>query len=448
MTTENTHIDKSMGWVPLPRTVLDNGLLRDHKLFIFLAYCQLKTTHKQYQAIIRKMTINLLPGQFIFGRKKASEETGLSEGVIRSCITQLKKSGDLTIKSTSRFSVITVEKLWKMKDRESRTTTYKRKAYTEEKKSISVMSTLHYLGIQYKKEADEIRINCLFCGDSKKHLYINPDKKVFKCQKCGAEGHWSQLHSKLDPSSSIETCRVPARCKKKVSGPVASTTTSAGMTGNGTSGGVSGDNQQYKVPKVATIDKYHEELYRPKGQKALQYLYSRTFTDEAIKHFRLGIDNKFGKVWLTIPYLRDGIPVNVKYRNRDKDMRRWPDAESILFNQDCLKTLDSKEVILVEGELDVVALYSQGYRNVVSSTTGANSFKSEWIDLLREITKIFIVYDSDEVGQAAARKLAIELGVERCRNILLPVKDANDFFMAGNKRADFQTLIERAACFT
>ena len=49
-----------------------------------------------------------MPGQFIFGRKVASKETGLTEREIRTIIAFLIKCGNLTIKTTNKFSIITI----------------------------------------------------------------------------------------------------------------------------------------------------------------------------------------------------------------------------------------------------------------------------------------------------------------------------------------------------
>lgn len=52
--------------------------------------------------------IELSEGQFIFGRKKCSKETGLSEQIVRSCLQALKSTSNITIKSTNKFSIITI----------------------------------------------------------------------------------------------------------------------------------------------------------------------------------------------------------------------------------------------------------------------------------------------------------------------------------------------------
>jgi predicted transcriptional regulator len=52
--------------------------------------------------------VELKRGQHIFGRKKLSEETGLSEQSIRTSLNRLKSTNDITIKSTNKFSIVTI----------------------------------------------------------------------------------------------------------------------------------------------------------------------------------------------------------------------------------------------------------------------------------------------------------------------------------------------------
>lgn len=96
------------GYICTWRKVLDSGWLRNHKLWSFWSYCLLKATYKEYDAIVGLQVVHLLPGQFIFGRKKAALETGLTEREIRTIIAFLIKCGNLTIKSTNKFSIITI----------------------------------------------------------------------------------------------------------------------------------------------------------------------------------------------------------------------------------------------------------------------------------------------------------------------------------------------------
>lgn len=52
--------------------------------------------------------IQVKRGQLITGRKKLSEQTGISERRIRTCLQRLQNTGELTSISTSKHSVITI----------------------------------------------------------------------------------------------------------------------------------------------------------------------------------------------------------------------------------------------------------------------------------------------------------------------------------------------------
>ncbi len=96
------------GYVRLWRKSLDAGWIKNHKLWAFWTWCLLKASHKEFDAIVGLQKVNLFPGQFVFGLKKAAEETGLTIREIRTIVDFLKKSGNLTIKTTNKFSVITI----------------------------------------------------------------------------------------------------------------------------------------------------------------------------------------------------------------------------------------------------------------------------------------------------------------------------------------------------
>lgn len=96
------------GWVKLYRSVVEKGWLTNHKLWVFWCYCLLKATHKETTAILGYQQVKLMPGQFVFGRRKASKETKLSEQEIRTAVATLKTNQNLTIKSTNKYSIISI----------------------------------------------------------------------------------------------------------------------------------------------------------------------------------------------------------------------------------------------------------------------------------------------------------------------------------------------------
>ena len=52
--------------------------------------------------------IEIIPGQFVFGRKTAAKELRMTESTIRNRIEKLKRIGNLTIKPDTHYSIITV----------------------------------------------------------------------------------------------------------------------------------------------------------------------------------------------------------------------------------------------------------------------------------------------------------------------------------------------------
>ena len=96
------------GYVKLWRKSLDNDWLTNYKLWAFWCWCLLKATYRPHKAIVGLTHIDIDPGQFIFGRKKCSKETGLSDKTVRSCLHSLKTAGNLAIKSTNKYSIISI----------------------------------------------------------------------------------------------------------------------------------------------------------------------------------------------------------------------------------------------------------------------------------------------------------------------------------------------------
>lgn len=96
------------GWVKLWRKSLKSGWLTNPVLWTFWSWCLLKATHKEIDIVMGFQQIHLNPGEFIFGRKAASKELKMSQQSIRTCVKNLSLSKNLTIKSTNKFSIISI----------------------------------------------------------------------------------------------------------------------------------------------------------------------------------------------------------------------------------------------------------------------------------------------------------------------------------------------------
>ena len=102
--------DGKTGWVKVHRKLLDHGWFGNHKILVFWLYCLLKASHQFRRLMAGTEEVQLRPGQFIFGRRRAAEETGLTEQQIRTCIDSLRRRKNLTINSTNKFSIVSIVK--------------------------------------------------------------------------------------------------------------------------------------------------------------------------------------------------------------------------------------------------------------------------------------------------------------------------------------------------
>jgi hypothetical protein len=96
------------GWIKLHRKVLGSGLLRNRELAVFWIWCLLKASHSNVKTVVGFTDVDLQRGQFIFGRRMATKELGLTDQTVRTCVKNLVANRNITIKSTSKFSILTV----------------------------------------------------------------------------------------------------------------------------------------------------------------------------------------------------------------------------------------------------------------------------------------------------------------------------------------------------
>jgi hypothetical protein len=109
-------------------------------------------------------------------------------------------------------------------------------------------------------------------------------------------------------------------------------------------------------------------------------------------------------------------------------------------------------VIITEGEFDAM-IASQHGLPAVSSTGGANTFKSEWLELFNNIRHVYVCYDTDEAGIAGAARVASLFG-NKAKIVHLPSTeggkvDLTDYFTRLEKTVeDFGLLLKSASAPT
>ena len=124
-----------------------------------------------------------------------------------------------------------------------------------------------------------------------------------------------------------------------------------------------------------------------------------------------------------------------------------------------------KNVFLVEGETDLMALYQnmpegEGLRESIVAVPGLPQFPKHIEELVKDARRVFVIYDNDKVGydedkgQVVLEKPASQIGWEKvkeklgrkARRVILPpgIKDVAEFFQEYSWEA-FAVLLRRAA---
>lgn len=283
--------------------------------------------------------------------------------------------------------------------------------------------------ITYKTSGDktEAIINCLFCEDTKFHLYINNLEGCFLCHKCGTEGSWKNLVEKLGDNSLPQlenTSRI------EYSAELETTTFDSSL-----------------------IKEYHQNL----PERIREYFKSdkRGLTDDSIDEYKIGWDDKSKSI--TIPvYDHKGNLVNIRHRRdpqRSSGPKIWGEkgGKASLFNIKALelvKKQDNPAILITEGEFDAMIATQYGFP-AVSSTAGAATFKEEWVKDFDGIETIYIGYDTDQAGKDGAKKVALLFG-DRAKIVNLPSNegekvDITEYFVhLKHTTDDFQQLLDDA----
>ena len=200
-----------------------------------------------------------------------------------------------------------------------------------------------------------------------------------------------------------------------------------------------------KLPQL-----YKQRLHKDEGLKVLEFLAYRKLDLDVIKTADLGAmnDPKTGN-WLVIPLKnKEGKIVNMRFRSippLKKTFRSCPNQPLPLYGCETLTTeRENQDLIITEGELDVLAMRSIGYiDNVVSGTAGAQAnWKDDWLDSIEPFQSFSIFYDNDKAGNEGAEKLAKKLGLYRCARTKLKTKDVGELLENNAASQSYQQIKE------
>ena len=187
------------------------------------------------------------------------------------------------------------------------------------------------------------------------------------------------------------------------------------------------------------------------SEAVIKWFDSRSISKETI--YELGITDgqefmpQTGKVENAIHfnyYIGDEL-INVKYRDGHKHFKLFKGAEKIFYNINSI--VGFEYCIIVEGEMDVLALHEAGITNAISVPNGATlhtnnlEYLDNCIDYFEDKSKIIIAVDSDAAGQALQTELVRRLGSEICYLASFEdCKDANEYLIKYGKEALSQRI--------
>ena len=183
-----------------------------------------------------------------------------------------------------------------------------------------------------------------------------------------------------------------------------------------------------------------EVKYKKAGTKVEEWFKSRGISKQTLTDLNVGEGKEWmpqtGKEENTIQfnYYMGYQLINIKYRDGRKNFKLYKGAEKVFYNINSVTNYNT--CVIVEGEMDVLALHEAGVKNVVSVPNGATlnnnnlDYLDNCIDYFEDKEKVILALDQDEPGQRLKQELVRRLGAEVCYiTDLEDCKDSNDYLL-------------------
>ena len=187
-----------------------------------------------------------------------------------------------------------------------------------------------------------------------------------------------------------------------------------------------------------------DKVVKPPDSKVVEWFKSRGISQKTLTDLRVGEGSEYmpqtGKAENTIKfnYFMGGDLINIKYRDGRKNFKLYKGAEKVFYNIDSI--IGYEYCVIVEGEMDVLALHEAGVTNAISVPNGATlntnnlEYLDNCIDYFEDKDKIVLAVDTDEAGLALQAELVRRLGSEACYLASFDdCKDANEYLQKYGK---------------
>jgi len=176
------------------------------------------------------------------------------------------------------------------------------------------------------------------------------------------------------------------------------------------------------------------------GTKVGKWFKTRGISQQTLRDLMVTEEQEFmpqtGKKENTIlfNYFMGDQLINIKYRDGRKNFKLYKGAEKVFYNINSIVGYDW--CIIVEGEMDALALHEAGIKNVISVPNGATlnnnnlDYLDNCIDYFEDKEKVILAVDADEPGQMLRQEFVRRLGAEVCFLVDFDdCKDGNEYLL-------------------
>lgn len=274
---------------------------------------------------------------------------------------------------------------------------------------------------------------CPFHDDHNPSMSVSQDKQMYKCFVCGEAGNVFNFVKNFKHISYYDAVKEVGE--------------KAGISINITSSKPKASDKDSKLYEIYDIANkfYQNNLNTSLGKIAKKYLNERQINDDIIKRFQIGLsfnDNKLSKLLISKGFTENILVnsgISVSYGNNITDIYKdrimfplWDTLGktigfsgriyegndtskyintketdifkkgSLLYNYDNARksVLEKDELIIVEGFMDVIRLYTIGIENVVASM--GTAITKEQVKLIKKLTSnVILMFDGDKAGRKA-----------------------------------------------